>query len=149
MRSKFTYLLILMWPLCLEIVKKLFFPAVNRFQQHSQRWLVGGCWVCRRIIRYRSWRLKRGRNMQPTGEINSVHTARPNSTQLFCRVASSRVGSAALPSRPTGLWLYGTSRDPATTNQNNNSNNYYYLFITPLRQHSKIQAYRTHKHHAR
>jgi len=29
---------------------------------------------------------------------------------------------------------------------------YYYLFITPLRQHSKIQAdkqYRTHKHHAR
>ena len=23
---------------------------------------------------------------------------------------------------------------------------YYYLFITPLRQHSKIQAYRTHKH---
>jgi len=23
-----------------------------------------------------------------------------------------------------------------------------YLFITPLRQHSKIQAYRTHKHHA-
>ena len=27
MRSKFTYLLILMWPLCLEIVKKLFFSS--------------------------------------------------------------------------------------------------------------------------
>jgi len=26
---------------------------------------------------------------------------------------------------------------------------FYYLYITPLRQHSKIQTYRTHKHHAR